>query len=146
MKTKQFNLEQYEQDDPAKYEIIKWFKSWGWKVHVNPEKTGVDLIATNKAGITYTIEVEVKHNWMTGEFKYDTLHIAGRKLKWINDKAIHVTINHDRTHFILVPPSTWKHMKTIKKNTIHTVKETFIEIPIRHCQTYSLENKGVIYV
>jgi hypothetical protein len=146
MKTKRFNLEQYQQDDPAKHQIIKWFKTWGWKVIVNPDKTGVDLLATNKEGTHYTIEVEVKHNWLTGAFKYETLHIAGRKRKWINETAIHVTINHDLTHFILVTPETWKHAKLITKNTIHTRKETFIEIPIKHCKTYALENKGIYYV
>ena len=146
MNLKPFDADLYAAHDPAKHDIIKWFKTWGWKVHINPDAKGVDLIATNKKGKHYTIEVEVKNNWITDQFKYDTIHIAGRKQKWINDTAIHVTINQDRTHFVLIPPEAWKHAKTIYKNTIYTTKEKFIEIPIRYCKTYSItQDKGIYY-
>jgi hypothetical protein len=141
MQTKRFSLNDYNKHDPAKHLIIKWFQDLGWKCEVNPNSKGVDLLAQSPNGSHWEIEVEVKKKWLTGVFKYDTLHIAGRKEKFINDHAMHVTINEDHSYFILVPTDVLLNSTRIQKDTIYTRAETFIELQIKDCKIYKLKEQ-----
>lgn len=141
MQTKRFSPSDYNKHDPAKHLIIKWFQDLGWECAVNPNSKGVDLLAVSPNGFNWEIEVEVKKKWLTGVFKYDTLHIAGRKEKFINDHAMHVTINEDHSYFILVPTHVLLTSTRIKKDTIYTRDETFIELPINACKIYKLKEQ-----
>ena len=74
---KQFDQQLYNENDPAKYLIIKWLKDNDYNAIANPSKAGIDVLA-KKDNINYYIEVEVKHNWDKYEFPFDTIDIAGR--------------------------------------------------------------------
>lgn len=132
----QFDSYRYATNDLAKHIIIHDFEKDGWlNVHVNPDTYGADLIATSgRTGATWTIEVEVKHNWESGPFKYNTIHISARKAKYNNPHHLHVTINKNWTHYIIVPPSALAEAKRVIKSTIYSENEMFLEIPITECQ------------
>ena len=138
-----FDQDRYAIHDLAKHIIIDEFHRNGWlNVHVNPDTYGPDLIATSgRNGRTWTVEVEVKNNWDTGLFKYRTLHISARKMKWHSPYHIHVTINKDWTHYLLVPPSALLEAKIVAKSTIYSEKELFLEIPTFETQTIQRKNK-----
>jgi len=132
----QFDSHRYTTHDLAKHIIIYDFERTGWQdVHVNPDTYGADLIATSgRTGAKWTVEVEVKNNWETGAFKYKTLHISARKAKYNNDHHLHVTINKDWTHYLIVPPSALREARRVMKSTIYSENEMFLEIPISECQ------------
>lgn len=142
MQTKKFSTYHHTKyDKPAKTAITKWLQKQGWECKENPDRLGIDLIATSPNGHTWQIEVEVKNKWQTGTFKYDTLHIAGRKEKFITKNTIHITINELFTHFVLVPTHTLQNSTRITKNTIYTQNEKFIEIQIKDCTIHRLEEQ-----
>lgn len=138
-----FDQTRYSIHDLAKHIIIKEFEDRGWlNVHVNPDKYGPDLIATSgRNGKTWTIEVEVKNNWDTGTFKYRTLHISARKMKWHQPHHMHVTCNADWSAFLIVPPSALLEARIVTKDTMFSDKELFLEIPISECQIIERINK-----
>jgi hypothetical protein len=140
----EFDQHRYSVNDLAKHIVIHDFEKTGWlNVHVNPDTYGADLIATSgRTGATWTIEVEVKHNWDTGPFKYRTIHISHRKLKYNNEHHLHVTMNSTWTHYLIVPPSALKEAKTVIKSTTYSENELFLEIPITECQIIERENHG----
>ena len=137
----QFDSHRHAINDLAKHIVIYDFEKTGWQnVHVNPDTYGADLIATSgRTGATWTIEVEVKHNWITGGFPYRTIHVSHRKLKYNNPHHLHVTMNTDWTHYIIIPPSALAEAKTVTKSTIYSENELFLEIPITECQIIKRE-------
>lgn len=139
-----FDQHRYAIHDLAKHIIIDEFHAREWQnVHVNPDTYGADLIATSgRTGAKWTIEVEVKNNWDTGRFKYDTLHISARKAKYSNPHHLHVTINKDWTWFLIVPPSALLNAKRVTKSTIYSENELFLEIPITETQIIEKLNRG----
>lgn len=140
MQTKQFSAYHHAKYDlPAKQAIIQHFQKLGWNIKENPDKLGIDLLATSPNGTNWEIEVEVKRKWQTATFKYATLHIAGRKQKFIKPNAIHITINELFTHFVLVPNYVLANSKLITKNTIYTTEEEFIEISINDCTIHQMK-------
>ena len=138
----EFDSHRYTTHDLAKYIVIHDFEQTGWQnVHVNPDTYGADLIATSgRTGAVWTIEVEVKNNWETGRFPYRTIHIAHRKAKYNNPHHLHVTINKDWTHYIIIPPYALNDAKRVTKTTIYSENELFLEIPISECQIVEREN------
>ena len=138
----QFDSHRYTVNDLAKHIVIYDFERTGWlNVHVNPDTYGPDLIATSgRTGATWTIEVEVKHNWDDGPFKYKTIHISARKAKYNNSHHLHVTMNSNWTHYLIVPPSALQDAKRVVKSTTYSENELFLEIPIEECQIIERSN------
>jgi hypothetical protein len=135
MNKKPFSQSHYNQDDSAKYQIIEYFRNDGYEAQVNPEKYGIDVLAT-KGNESLKIEVEVKHNWKGNNFQYETLHYSDRKRKFLDtpDNTFFVTLNHERTHALLVPGKVLAEAPTIIKDTIYTRGEKFIEVLVANCQ------------
>jgi hypothetical protein len=134
MNKKPFNKDLYDKDDSAKYQVIKWLRNNGHEAQVNPERYGIDVLAS-KAQQEYQYEVEVKHNWKGITFQYDTLHYSDRKRKFLTNPSntFFVTLNHDRTHALLVPGLILSTAPTIIKDTIYTRGEKFIEVKVSDC-------------
>jgi len=132
--TKPFSKELYDADDAAKYQVVKLLKDNDYEAYINPEKYGIDVIAT-KDGIKYYVEVEVKHNWKGPKFQYPTLHYADRKRKFLDKPEVtwFVTLNHERTHAYLVPGTALADGQIVVKNTIYTENEKFMEVRITDC-------------
>jgi hypothetical protein len=139
----EFDQHRYNTHDLAKHIIIDEFSKRDWvNVHVNPDQYGPDLIAySGYNGKRWTIEVEVKNNWDTGTFKYRTLHISARKMRWHEQHHIHVTVNKDWSYFLIVPPSALLEAKLVTKDTSYSTKELFLEIPIKETQIIQRTNQ-----
>ena len=134
-KMKPFDQELYDRDDAAKYFVIDWLETLGIQARVNPDPYGIDLLANGPLG-EYEIEVEVKQSWSGHRFPYESLHFAGRKAKFIRDgiNLRFVTLNKEWTYAAIVSGEQLSSAQVIKKNTIYTTDEAFIEIPADQIQ------------
>ena len=132
---KPFDQSLYDRDDAAKYFVIDWLKTLGIEARVNPDDYGIDLLGTGPLG-NYEIEVEVKQNWSGKSFPFETLHYSARKTKFLKDgvNLRFVTLNKEWTYAAVVSGEQLASAQVIKKNTIYTTDESFLEIPIRDIQ------------
>ena len=127
---KPFSLELYADNDNAKELVIKWLESKGCTAWVNPDQYGIDLLFKNPIGDYYSCEVEVKHNWKGAKFPFKTMHIPARKLKFATDNAIFVVLNSERTHLIMLHGEDLRKAPIVRKDTIYTEGEYFVEIEV----------------
>lgn len=130
--SKPFSKELYDRDDAAKEFVIDYFTiRHGFKVYVNPDQYGIDLIVENERGI-FELEVEVKHNWKGRNFPYPTIHFAARKLKFaVNPENVSfIMLNDDWSYGLLIEGEVFAVSPIITKNTIYTRNERFVEVPI----------------
>jgi hypothetical protein len=127
---KPFSLQLYTDNDNAKELVIKWLEAKGCTAWVNPDQYGIDLLFKNPAGDYYSCEVEVKHNWKGAKFPFKTMHIPARKLKFAADNAIFVVLNSERTHLIMLHGEDLRKAPIVRKDTIYTEGEYFVEIEV----------------
>jgi hypothetical protein len=128
---KPFSRELYDRDDAAKEFVIDYFTiRHGFKVYVNPDPYGIDLIVENERGI-FELEVEVKHNWKGSVFPYKTIHFAARKLKFAQnpENVSFIMLNDDWSCGLVIEGETFAQSPIIVKDTIYTQRERFVEIP-----------------
>jgi hypothetical protein len=138
--TKPFSTSLYTKNDDAKHLVIEWLDEQGYDAHVNPDKYGIDLLGTErKTGRKIQVEVEVKHNWSGEKFPFMTVHFPARKLKFVNPKSFFIMLNTERTHILVVSGAQVCHSRTIKKSTVYTATEDFMEVPITRCFIYPLK-------
>jgi hypothetical protein len=131
---KPFSPELYATNDNAKFLIVDWLEGKGYAAEINPDQYGIDILARGK-GRTLRVEVEVKHNWMTGSFKYDTLQIPQRKAKFAKDPDTwFVVMNHDRTHALLCSGESVLSSDLVEvPNKLVSEGERFFQIPVSQC-------------
>jgi len=138
--SKRFDQELYNKDDAAKFFVIDFFtERYGFNVYVNPDEYGIDLIVENDRG-TFGLEVEVKHNWRTVKFPFDSIHFAYRKIKFAKDPAnVHfIMLSHNWTWALLVDGETFASSPIVIKDTIYSRNEKFIEVPSSKCRILRL--------
>jgi len=139
---KPFDQSMYDADDPAKQLVLEWLKTRGFNGDINPDQYGIDIIG-DFGGEPFAAEVEVKHNWVSDQFPFKTVHFSARKLKFL-DNPIHICfmmLNHDRTRILIVGKPYLQSAIVISKNTIYTTEEEFIEVPLAYCSIEFLEGK-----
>jgi hypothetical protein len=137
---KPFDLALYDADDNAKYQVIEWLKGYGYKVEVNPDTYGIDLIGYNNEGKAITIEVEVKHHWTGPAFPFPTVHVSARKRKFFNPDSYLVMVNHDRTHCLTLNYEALSWGRLITKPTIYTTDEQFVEVTVDKAKVRELRH------
>lgn len=138
--SKPFSQELYDKDDAAKEFVITFFtERYGFLVYVNPDQYGIDLIVENERG-TFELEVEVKHNWKGKVFPFRTVHFAARKIKFAKhpDNVHFIMLNDDWTYALLIDGITFSNSPIIRKDTIYTRNERFIEVPVNKAQLLKL--------
>lgn len=135
--TKPFDTGQYDQDDNAKELVIQFLESKFFKAWVNPDKYGIDVLAT-KNGLNCRFEVEVKHNWETMNFPFDTVHFSARKLKFVDEYTWFVMLNSPRTHALFVPGEKILAAPIITKDTKFTTAEQFVSVSKADCEFRTL--------
>lgn len=135
---KKFSKSLHTKNDNAKLLVIKWLESQQYKARVNPDPYGIDVLAEKK-GIKYRYEVEVKHNWTTDDFPFDTIHFSARKRKYVAENSFFVMLNSKRTMMLVVGYDVLKRAKIVTKSTIYTTSEQFIEVPVSACTIYPIE-------
>jgi hypothetical protein len=132
MMSKVFSQEHYEQDDWAKYQIIEWLERKGYEAWVNPDKFGIDILAT-RWGRQFAFEVEVKHNWRGRYFPYEQIHFSARKRKFValDVETWFVMLNHERTMALLVEGEHILSAPIVNKDTKYSLYEAFVEVDIQ---------------
>lgn len=127
--SKVFSQEHYEQDDWAKYQMIEWLERKGYEAWVNPDKFGIDILAT-RWGRPFQFEVEVKHSWHGRLFPFEVIHFSARKRKFVSLDAEtwFIMLNHERTHALFVDGEHFFHAPLRNKNTKYSQNEAFVEI------------------
>lgn len=141
---KPFSTDQYDQDDNAKEQIIKYLESKSFTAWVNPDKYGIDVLAT-KMGLDCKFEVEVKHNWETNNFPFDTVHFSARKLKFVSNYTWFVMLNSPRTQALFVAGEKILAAPIITKDTKFTTAEQFVSVRKSDCEFRSLINSSNPY-
>ena len=129
--SKVFSQDHYEQDDHAKYQIIEWLERKGYTAWVNPDKFGIDILAT-RWGKQFQFEVEVKHNWRGVFFPYEMVHFSARKRKFVSLDADtwFVMLNHERTHALFIDGDHFIAAQITNKDTKYSANEAFVQIDI----------------
>lgn len=127
--TKPFSKDLYDTDDNAKDQVITYLAKNNIKAWVNPDQYGIDLLAKVN-GEDRGYEVEVKNNWSGIRFPFSSIHIAGRKLKFAYSASRFFMLNKPRTWAILLKGQDVAESPIVKKDTIYTTGEDFIEVPI----------------
>ena len=129
---KPFSQQHYDEDDWAKYQIIEWLESKGYEAWVNPDKFGIDILAT-RWGRQFAFEVEVKHNWRGKYFPYEQVHFSARKRKFValDVETWFVMLNHDRTHALLIDGEHILTAPIDNKNTKYSQNEAFVAVDIQ---------------
>lgn len=143
--SKSFDSELYDADDNAKDMFIGflWVKGFD-NPRVNPDQYGIDVLAEHD-GERYAFEVEVKHNWQTQDFPFETVHYAARKTKFFSIDGIDpinthfITINHQRDTALRIDATILAQCPIITKPTIYTTEENFIEVPAEVCSFFTLD-------
>ena len=109
----------------------------GFVAWVNPDKYGIDVLAT-KNGEQYGFEVEVKHNWQGEKFPFNTVHFSARKQKFIGFNHLFTMLNDDRSCVLVVDEQALRAAKIVSKQTKYTDNELFIAVPIHDCTVFRL--------
>lgn len=132
MTSKPFDENLYNADDDAKHDIIYWLQRRGFNAWVNPDKYGIDVLAS-KNDRKYSFEVEVKHNWKGAEFPFDAVHFSARKLKFVAPDSFFTMLNNERTHVLLTTGEAVGYSPVVEKKTKYTVAEKFVAVNLRNC-------------
>jgi len=96
---------------------------------------GIDIIFEKDGEVLY-MDGEQKTHWNNCVFPFPTLHIPGRKIKWAKEDTWFAVVSNDRKKVALVRGDVAA-QHTIRKNTIYTEDEIFMEVPmskVRICQ------------
>ena len=136
MKTKQFDQSLHDQYDSPGRQVVKNFISSKLNLIAkdNPNIYGVDLLIYNqKSKLVGYAEVEVRNNWSSDTFPYDTLNVPYRKKKLLeNDKpTFFFSVNKPQTRMFCCSADTIL-KSNIEENRNKYVKsdEYFYKIPI----------------
>ena len=137
--SKPFSPELYADNDNAKELIIKWLNTDDENhAYVNPDQYGIDVICDTADARRYFYEVEVKHNWNGAKFPFSTVHFPKRKMKFANKDSIFAMLNHQRTHVLLISGQQFLDASIVRKDTVYTRNEEFIEITVDDCKIVEL--------
>lgn len=111
----------------------------------NPNKYGVDLQVFDGENLIGYIEVEVRTNWKTEHFPFNTLHVPERKGKLLrNDLPTKfVSINQQLTHMYSCWADTVLNAHKSKvPNKYVSNNEYFYDVPVNKLQKTKLEKPG----
>lgn len=130
---KRFDRNLHDQNDmPAKDSLNKLLESSEYKIVPNPKKTGVDLFLFKDGVHLLNIECEVKRVWVTKEFPYESIQIAGRKGKYLDapKPTIFVMFNKDHSSYLAIKDIDLKASPLVEVPNKYVWKgEFFYQVP-----------------
>ena len=137
---KPFSKELFGRYDLAARIVMRlWLEDRGYSVKDNPDKYGVDLIAIKEGQVTW-VEVEVKDAW-ADEFKFKTLHLPFRKLKFATKDTVFVIFRRDFNYAFMFKGDVLADCEVVKKKTKFTKgDDEFFEIPLSKVHKYYTNN------
>ena len=135
---KPFSPTLYQANDNAKYLVIDYLIGRGWTAEVNPDDYGIDILA-RKGEKEMMVEVEVKHNWVGGEFPFSTVQLPERKTKFAQlPHCWFFIVSSDRGHALAFSgESALSSPLVTVPNKLVSEGERFYQIPLANCYTIS---------
>ena len=129
---KKFDQQLFDADDPAKHLIVDWLVARGNRAWVNPDQFGIDVLCENSRG-SFGVDVEVKHNWVSGRFPFDVVHWAERKRKFCGPDSWFVMLSSDRGQALVASGGDVGASPVVVKDTRLTQGESFMAVPLSKC-------------
>ena len=130
---KRFDKDLHDQNDTlARAAGKKYWGSFGYKVHDNPDRYGADLIV-NTGWEEFYSEVEIKRVWSGPLFQYDTLQIPERKKKFadLDRPCVFVVMNKEQTHAFVCDRETLLASPVVEVPNKYVYSgEMFFQVPI----------------
>lgn len=121
MKRKPFSRPLFDENDSkGRDTLMTYYKQRNWDIRENKDLYGPDLIAT-KDNKTYYIEVEIKYNWKTDKFPFNSIQLPERKSKF---KGLEYPV----AFFILKPDLT----KAIAFHETELTQDRLVEVPNKY--------------
>lgn len=144
MKNKKFDQSLHDQYDASGREVVKSF--FHSKLNIiakdNPNLYGVDLLLYKNKTLVGYAEVEVRNNWKTDNFPYDTLNVPYRKKKLLENElpTFFFSINSIKTRMFCCKAENIIECE-IKENPNKYVKsdEYFYKVPVSILKSISIE-------
>lgn len=144
---KQFSKRLHDGHDAKARDVAKqYWAAEGYVVLDNPNTKGVDLLivdAKTEEVIGY-VEVEVKNNWNSKKFQYETLQIPERKGKYLElygDKIRYMVFSKDLTQAFILDKLSFKRaaLKEVSNKFVRK-GEYFYQVPIKNCDLVEMGN------
>lgn len=135
MVTKKFSKKLHEENDREARELAKeFFASIGYFLKDNPDEYGPDLVCTSYLFETKDlgyVECEIKYNWQSGVFPFETLQIPARKSKFLDKQIVFFVINAERSKAAVVLGKDVASSPTqVVSNKYVKDGEEFFQIPV----------------
>ena len=143
MKTKRFDKTLHDQYDNAGREVVKNYFSSKLNITAkdNPDLYGVDLLLYRDNELIGYAEVEVRNNWKTNAFPYDTLNVPYRKKKLLDNDlpTFFFSVNSIKTRMFCCKAENVLGCE-VKENPNKYVKsdEYFYKVPVSILKTIEL--------
>jgi hypothetical protein len=140
MKTKRFDQSLHDQYDNAGRQVVKSYFSSRLNIIAkdNPNVYGVDLLLYKENRLVGYAEVEVRNNWKTDAFPYDTLNVPYRKKKLLENElpTFFFSINTLKTRMFCCKAESILECE-VKENPNKYVKsdEYFYKVPVNTLKT-----------
>lgn len=143
MDIKPFDPASYNKyDKPAKKVFMAYLKDNGYtEVIENPNKYGIDILATYIDGSLHKYDVEVKTGWKVKYFNWSTLHIPERKRKFAEPiNQFFVVINEQYQYAYVATGAKYLEADSITIDTVNKSEDHFVDIPVKECTLVELVN------
>ena len=143
MKTKRFDKTLHDQYDNSGREVVKNYFSSKLNITAkdNPDLYGVDLLLYRDNELIGYAEVEVRNNWKTNAFPYDTLNVPYRKKKLLDNDlpTFFFSVNSIKTRMFCCKAENVLGCE-VKENPNKYVKsdEYFYKVPVNILKTIEL--------
>jgi hypothetical protein len=124
----------------AKNKFISYLKENGYIDAIeNPNKYGIDILATHSDGSLHKYDVEVKTGWKVRYFPWTGLHIPERKRKFAEPtNQYFVVMNEELKHAFIVSGAKYLECERIIKDTVNMPADNFVEVPVKDCTRVEL--------
>ena len=140
---KKFDKELHGKYDNVGREIVKNYfqKRTKFTAKDNPNEYGVDLLLFKENVLVGYAEVEVRKNWNTDKFPFDTLNVPLRKKKLLeNDLPTYFfSVNYTHTKMFCCEAETVLNSKIQEnKNKYVNSNEYFYKVPVSELKLITL--------
>jgi len=127
MKTKPFDEEVFNRcDKPGIGALQKYFAGKGYDVQPYPEgEYGVDLLCMKM----FMVDAEVREGWAEGPFPFETIHVPGRKEKFIRPGTWFFSIRKDLKVAMAVNSLLCTSERLVIVDNKYLQEECFYDIP-----------------
>ena len=137
MKQKPFDKSLYKKYDEKAKQLFENIAPIEYTVSRNPCKTGVDLLIYKNGKLVAYAEVEMKIVWK-GKFKWDTIHLPSRKIKYcgLKHKTLFILFRSDGKQYFCFWDRVILRSNLINVPNKYMHKEEFYDIKLTRRGVY----------